>query len=352
MSLEIALRLIAGFILLGLNAFFVASEFALTRLRQYSRDEVVDSPAMERAWKMTETLELYLTGCQIGITSTSIILGVVAEPAVTALFEMVLGGLELGWISSYSISIVLSVILINFIHTVWGEQTPTYLGVEKAKAVSRYCAYPLYWWNKMIYPVLYLGDSLTKGTLRLFGIQMKRSWLEGPDEEPSKADIRSEIANLLKTEGVPRDRRKEVMKALEIDEIPVEQIMVPREKIITLSTKRSLAENLRIIYDNMHARYPLIEDSLEEFKGILYTPEILGNIEALKNGEKELDDFDWPKMTVSSDLPVSHLIDRFQQQHHELALVTNNGRVLGLVTLTDALEVIVGSVEDPLDLAG
>jgi len=351
MTSEIVVRLLAGVVLLGLNAFFVASEFALTRLRQYPKDEIVDGPAMERAWKMTETLEMYLTGCQIGITSTSIILGVVSEPAVTVLFEMLIGGMEIGWISSYSISIVLSVVVINFIHTVWGEQTPTYLGVEKAQTVARYCAYPLYWWNKLILPVLILGDRLTKGTLRLFGIRMKRSWLEDSGQETSRADVRSEIASLLKTEGIPRDRREEVMKALEIDEIPIKEIMVKRKDIITLSTRLSFDENLRIIHENMHARYPLIDDTLEDFKGILYTPEILGNINDLKSGEKELDDFDWPKMTVPGKLPVSHLIDRFQQQNQELALVTNNGRVEGLVTLTDALEVIVGSVEDPLDLA-
>lgn len=120
------------------NAFFVATEFALTRLRQYRQEEIQENSGLSRAWKMTERLEIYLTGCQVGITSTSILLGVIAEPAVTQLIELLIAGAEIGSFTTHGISIVLSVVLINFAHTIWGEQTPTYLGVEKAKTVARY----------------------------------------------------------------------------------------------------------------------------------------------------------------------------------------------------------------------
>ena len=347
--MEFYLRLLGGVILLLLNAFYVAAEFALTRLRQYDRDELEDHAGLNRAWEMTKTLEIYLTSCQIGITTTSILLGVIAEPAVTQLFELLIPAGTFGAVTSHSISIVLSVSLINLIHTIWGEQAPTYLGVERAKTVARYCATPLYWWTYAIYPLLVFGDRITKATLRLFGIEMKRTWLK---EETTSAsgDIRSEMVNLLKTEGVSDERRKEVIKALDIDNITTKEIMIPREEIISLSTKKSFRENLEIIRRHMHARYPLVGETIDDLKGILYTPQITANTEDLVNGSKELDDFDWPKMVVEQDLPVSKLIDRFQVEHHELALVKENGRITGLVTLTDAIEVIIGSAEDPLDM--
>lgn len=347
--MEMYLRLLGGVILLLLNAFYVATEFALTRLRQYDRNELDDHAGLNRAWEMTKTLEIYLTSCQIGITTTSILLGVIAEPAVTQLFELLIPEGAFGTVTSHTISIVLSVSLINLIHTIWGEQAPTYLGVERAKTVARYCATPLYWWTYAIYPLLVLGDRITKATLRLFGIEMQRTWIK--EETASAAgDVRAEMVNLLKSEGVSDDRRKEVINALDIDNIDTKEIMIPRDSIISLSTEKTFQENLDIISRHMHARYPLVGESIDDFKGILYTPQITANTEDLVNGNKELDDFDWPEMVVTEDLPVSKLIDRFQHEHQELALVKANGRITGLVTLTDAVEVIIGSAEDPLDL--
>jgi CBS domain containing-hemolysin-like protein len=122
MSLTIAFQLLGGVFLLAANAFFVAIEFALTRLRQYDKEELGDDPGLQRAWKMTEELEIHLTGCQVGITTTSILLGVIAEPGVTKLIQLIIPT-GIGSFSSHSISIVLSLIIINFVHTVWGLPT-------------------------------------------------------------------------------------------------------------------------------------------------------------------------------------------------------------------------------------
>ncbi|MFH5885602.1 CNNM domain-containing protein [Halalkalibaculum sp. DA3122] len=347
--MELFLRLSGGVILLLLNAFYVAAEFALTRLRQYDRSELGDNSGLKRAWEMTRTLEIYLTSCQIGITTTSILLGVIAEPAVTELIELLMPAITIGPVSSHTISIILSVSIINLVHTIWGEQAPTYLGVERAKTVARYSAYPLYWWTYAIYPLLIFGDRVTKATLKLFGIEMERTWIK-EESSPGSGDIRSEMINLLKTGGVSSDRREEVINALNIDNLTVKDIMIPRDEIISLSTENSFQENLDIMRGHMHARYPLVGETVDDFKGILYTPQIAANSKELIANDKELDDFDWPKMIVSQDMAVSELIDHFQQEHHELALVKADNQITGLVTLTDAMETIIGSAEDPLDL--
>lgn len=348
--MELTIRLLSGLMLLLLNAFFVASEFALTRLRQYKREELGNGYGMKRAWEMTKRLEIYLTSCQIGITTTSILLGVIAEPAVTELIKLLFATETIGGISTHIISITLSVVLINFIHTIWGEQAPTYLGVERARLVAKYTAGPLYWWTYTIYPFLVLGDWITKATLKLFNIEMERSWLK--KESSSTQDIRSKMAELLKSGDLEDDRQKEVLNALDIDKIPVQEIMIPRKDIVTMSTKRSFSENIDTLKQHMHARYPLVGNSIDDFRGILYTPQITANMQELLEGSKELDDFDWPRLVVSKDLPVSELIDYFQEQQQELALVQEDDRTIGLVTLTDALETIIGSSEDPLDLLG
>lgn len=346
--MELFIRLLSGVILLLLNAFFVATEFALTRLRQYKREDLNESPGLNRAWEMTKTLEIYLTSCQIGITTTSILLGVITEPAVTQLIELLFTTEAIGGITTHTISIVLSVVIINFVHTIWGEQAPTYLGVERAKSVARYCANPLYWWTYAIYPFLILGDWITKATLKLFNIEIERSWLK--EDVSSTGNIRSEMVELLKSGDLEGERQREIINALDIDQIPVEEIMIPRKEVVWLSTEKSFPENMANLQQHMHARYPLVGETVDDFRGILYTPQITANMEELLDGTKKLDDFDWPRMVVSKELPVSKLIDRFQEEHQELALVQENNRTIGLVTLTDALETIIGSAEDPLDL--
>jgi CBS domain containing-hemolysin-like protein len=297
---------------------------------------------------MTKTLEIYLTSCQIGITTTSILLGVIAEPAVTQLIELLFTVETIGNISSHTISIILSVLVINFVHTIWGEQAPTYLGVERAKSVAKYTAGPLYWWTYAIYPFLLLGDRITKATLKLFNIEMERSWLR--QEVTTTEEIRSEMAELLKSGDMEDERQEEILNALDIERIPVKEIMIPKDDIVTMSREKSFRDNLDTLQQHMHVRYPLIGKNIDDFIGILYTPQITANIEDLLNGNKELDDFDWPRMLIEQDLPVSKLIDRFQEEHQELALVKDQGKITGLVTLTDALETIIGSAEDPLDL--
>ena len=118
--LEIGLRILGGIILIGVNAYFVAIEFALTRLRQYPESEF-NTPGLELAWKMTNDLEFYLTTCQVWISATSIALGIIAEPGLAALFEPLFENTTLASVGAGSL---LGFFIINLVHLTHGEQTP------------------------------------------------------------------------------------------------------------------------------------------------------------------------------------------------------------------------------------
>src|SRR6056297_4312178 len=180
-SFEIGIRLVAGVLLILANGFFVAIEFALTRARQFSEEEFVGDGhrALERAWEMTQNLEIYLTTCQVGITASSIAVGIVAEPALAALFEPLFVG---GPLASVGAGAIIAFGIINLVHLTHGEQTPTYLGVERARFVCRYGATPLYWFAKVISPLIAVGDSVAKWTLGLFGVEMSGAWLETEED--------------------------------------------------------------------------------------------------------------------------------------------------------------------------
>ena len=351
--IETAIRLTAGVALILANGFFVTTEFALTRLRQFSRQELEGSDRLARAWEMTERLEIYLTGCQLGITASSILLGVVAEPAITRLIEAAVGVVGLSAGARHALSITAAVVLINLIHKIWGEQAPTYLGVERPLEVLERLSPVLWWWTKVMRPVILLGDGIAKATLGLFGVEISRSWLEAEEDEgpiTSYLELRQRLRGLLRRgEHLDGEREREVLRALEIQDIAVREVMVPRGEVVSLSTERPLEENLRTVADLRYLRFPLVGESLDDVRGTVYLTSVFAALDELRAGRTTLAEIAVEPVLVDADLPVSGAIDRFQEERQELAFVMDGGRVAGILTSTDALETIAGELRDPFD---
>ncbi len=344
--LEIGLRILGGLILIGVNAYFVAIEFALTRLRQYPESEL-DTPGLELAWDMTKDLEFYLTTCQVWISATSIALGIIAEPGLAALFEPLFENTTLASVGAGSL---LGFFIINLVHLTHGEQTPTYLGVERSKQVAQYGARPLYWFAKILAPAIWVGDSVAKATLGLFGIEMTQAWTETEKEViETRADLRNRLGSVLEEGNLPEERREEIMNALTIGEQSVREVMIPPEEIVALSTEESPKSNFQTLEEHPHTRYPLVGDDLTDFQGVVYSPALFTHREQLSGGNGNFSELAAPTMTLSPDTDVSDAIDQFQTERQELALVIEDGEVVGLVTVTDLLETIIGDIEDPLD---
>lgn len=347
------IRLLGGVMLLLSNGFFVTTEFALTRVRQFGEEQFQER-GLKRAWEMTERLEIFLSGCQVGITISSIGLGVVAEPAVAAVLDPLVVAIGLTPPSSTghtTVAVLVGFGLINLLHVIIGEQAPTYLGIERTKFVAKYGAPLLYWWTKLMFPVIFVADRVAKSILGLFGVSIERSWAEEEfDEEPSsRSALRRQMGETLTNAGITEERRQEILNALEIGNTRVEEIMNPREDIYALSTEADLETNLDRISSSPHVRFPLVGESLEDFVGIVYTPAVFRHMGDLTDGSLDLTEIAAPPMTVSNDTMVSDLIDQFQAENQELALVIEDGKVVGLVAATDAFEAIIGELEDPLD---
>ena len=348
-SFEIGIRLVAGVLLILANGFFVAIEFALTRARQFSEEEFVGDGhrALERAWEMTHNLEIYLTTCQVGITASSIAVGIVAEPALAAIFEPLFADTALAAVGSGAI---IAFLIINLVHLTHGEQTPTYLGVERSRLVCKYGATPLYWFNWLISPLITFGDWIAKTTLRLFDVEMTGAWLETEEDViESRADLRNRLGSVLDEGDLSDERRDEVMNAFQIGERPIREVMVPAEDVVALSTEVDAEENFQRMAENPHTRYPLIGDEMTDFRGIVYLPIITQYRDEVADGDIDFTELGAPPMTVSPDVDVSDAIDRFQAERQELALVIEDGEVVGMVTVTDLLESVTGDIEDPLD---
>ncbi len=296
---------------------------------------------------MTDDLEIYLTSCQVGITASSIAVGIVAEPALAAVVEPVFEGSA---VAGVGLGAVVAFVIINLVHLTHGEQTPTYLGVERTKTVCRYGARPLYWFTRLTRPIIAVGDTVAKWTLKLFGVEMTGAWLEAEQEAiETRADLRQKLSSTLAAGDLPEDRREEVVNALRVGEQPVADIMVPRDDVVSLSVSASTASNLAVMEEHPHTRFPLVGDTLEEFRGIVYMPAFVKHLREFADDELDFEAVASPPMTLSPETTVSDAIDRFQMEGQELALVVGDGEVRGLLTATDAFEAVVGDIEDPLD---
>ena len=343
---EIALRVAAGVALILINAYFVAIEFGLTRLRQYPESEM-DTPGLRRAWEMTDDLEFYLTTCQVWISGTSIALGIVAEPGLAALFAPVFTNTAL---ASAGAGSLLGFFLINMVHLTHGEQTPTYLGVERSKQVANYGSRPLYWFAWLISPLIKVGDWVAKTTLGLFGVEMTGSWTEAEEEVlETRAELRNRLGSMMEDVELPEERREEVLSALDVDRVTVADVMTPPGEVVSLTTEASVAANLDRIRDTPHTRFPLVGADPTDFEGIVYAPSIVSRYDELRDGDLTFADVAAPPMTISADASVSSAFDQFQAESQELALVIEDGEVVGLLTATDAMEAVMGQLEDPLD---
>ncbi|QLD89960.1 HlyC/CorC family transporter [Natronomonas salina] len=349
--LEVSFRLVAGTLLILANGFFVAIEFGLTRARQYTESEFLGesggSGGLRRAWEMTSDLELYLTTCQVGITASSIAVGIVAEPALAALFEPLFAGSRLATVGGGA---VLAFLVINLVHLTHGEQTPTYLGVERSRTVCRYGAPPLYWFYRLISPIITFGDWIAKLTLKLFGVEMTGAWLETEEDViESRADLRNRLGSALEESDLSEERHEEVMNALAIGEQPIREVLIPADDVVALSTADDAEENLRRMETHPHTRYPLVGEELTDFRGIVYSPVLAQYREELASGDIDFEELAAPPMTLSPDVDVSDAVDQFQAENQELALVIEDGEVVGMVTVTDLFEAVMGDIEDPID---
>lgn len=355
MAWIVTAQLVGGLILLLGNAFFVTTEFALTRVPQFDEAEFQAHWGLQRAWSMTEELEIYLSGCQVGITVCSVGLGVVAEPGLTHLLEAVLPG-GVGTMSAHALAVTIALAVMNLLHVVVGEQAPTYLGIERTKTISKYLAPGLYWWTRLLRPVIRTADWIAKGLLSLFGVTITRSWTEeesGNESErahlSSHGAVRREIGEVLSRANLSRERRAEILRAVDIEQIPVRAIMVPRSEVVALSTSDDLHETLHEMRAHPYNRYPLLNPDWENVYGTLYMTAVFRHLPELERGDTTLTEIAEPAVWVEPELPISDLIDRLQQKQQEIAIVHAEEGPRGIVTSTDAFEAIAGELEDPAD---
>jgi len=333
-------------LLVFLNGFFVAAEFAMVKVRS-SR---IDSLAMggnrraRFATNVTNHLDAYLSACQLGITLSSLGLGWIGEPAIAKTIEPLL--LHLGFSATliHTISFIIAFSIITLLHIVLGELAPKTIAIRKAEAVTMWTALPLIAFHKLMYPFIWLLNGTANWLLK------KVVHLE-PATEHDSAHTEEEIRILMKEShksGLIDNTELTLMDNIfDFAETNAREIMIPRTEMICLYADQPFEDNQAVALKEMHTRYPLCDGDKDNIIGFVHIKDLL---KVSAQGIKDIRTIMRPITTVPESMQISSLLKLMQKKKTQIALLIDEyGGTSGLVTLEDIMEEIVGEIQDEFD---
>ncbi len=329
-----------------LNGFFVAAEFGLVKVRGGQLEELVNQgrPFARTALWLGARLDASLSACQLGITMASLGLGWVGEPAFAQLLAPLFAQLGITSVTAlHTTSFVVAFTIITSLHLIIGEQAPKIYAIRRPESVALWCALPLKFFYIFSYPFLIVLSVATSRILRLVGIEAASEH----DAPHSEAEIRALVRQAHVHGELTRAEHRLIHAIFEFDDMICRRVMVPRRDAVFLDVDQTFPECLEIIARTKHSRYPLCEDSLEHVIGIVHVKDLVG---VDPKSPVDLQKYARPPHHVPETMPMSQLLRHFQRTHQLMAMVVDeHGTIVGVVTLENVMEQIVGSVEDEFD---
>ena len=327
-------------VLVALNGFFVAAEFALVKIRPTQLDAHAATLRGRRARYMVEHLEAYLSACQLGITLASLALGWVGEPAVAHTLEPLFAAMGLSDAWLHTVSLILAFSLITTLHIVLGEQAPKVFAIRKPEPTSLWIAIPLHTFYMMSFPAIWLLNKMSNATLRLVGLEPV-----GEGEAHEEEEIRRLLASHQESR-LPEHKRELLDNIFELSHRVARQIMVPRAEVVSLDTLAPLADSLEIARTSGHTRFPLCEGDLDRTIGLVHIKDLF----RAKRSPEHLEEVRREIFFIPETLSLERLLRRMRHEHlHMAAVLDEYGGVAGIVTLENVIEEIVGEIQDEFD---
>lgn len=329
-----------------LNAFFVAAEFAIVKVRDSQLTAAIDDGVRgaKFAQHVTRNLDAYLSAGQLGITLTSIALGIFGEPFVAVVVQPML--FKMGVTSEVVVrwtSIGIAYAIVTYLHVVLGEQTPKVLAIRKSLQMSLLIARPLHVFYIVLKPAIWILSGSTNLVLRLFGITSVSEHEIAHSEE----ELRHIVAESQKSKEVTETEKDILLNALALNDRCARDVMTPRNAVISLDADDEFEKNLKIAIDAKHTRYPLVEGHLDHAIGLIHIKDLLALIGKPQPDLRKIKrDFHM----VPELMPVDKLLRFCLDKHvHFVLAVDEFGGAVGVVTLDNVLEEIVGDIQDEFD---
>jgi len=342
-----SLNIIAALVLVFVNGFFVACEFALVKVRESRLDEMVRDrrPFAGIARWLVQQLDASLSACQLGITMASLGLGWIGEPALARLLRPVLLGVGLqSEILIHGAAFTVAFTAITAGHLVLGEQAPKIFAIRRPETVLLWFALPLRIFYFLSYPLMISLNAATGVILRMAGIGSASEHETAHSEE----EIRAMLSRSHQQGELTRSEHRLLNAIFEFDDLVCRQIMIPRNDTVFMEINQPLPECIELAKRTKHSRYPVCDTSMDKVLGVVHIKDLIG-----MPAEEAVDlrTLMRPPHYVPETIPASRLLRQFQATHQHMAFVLDEyGTVIGTVTLENVIEQIVGSVEDEFDI--
>ncbi|KZE47026.1 hypothetical protein AV540_20795 [Brevibacillus parabrevis] len=332
-------------ILVFLNGFFVATEFAVVKVRESRIAQLVaeGNKRAENVEQVIHNLDAYLSACQLGITLASLGLGWLGEPAVAHLLHPVFRYFQLNETLVSSISFIIAFSVITFLHIVLGELAPKTLAIQRTEMVVLAVSRPIQLFHKVMYPFIALLNWSASRILSLFHISM-----ESHQEAHTEEEIRILVNESHKSGLIDQTELMLVDNIFDFSETMAREIMVPRTDMVVLNVRDPFDENVRLVQNGRFTRYPVVDGDKDHVVGSLHIKDMLTGL--LEGEHSDLKTLMRPVLTVPETISISRLLTMLQKQRGQMAIIIDEyGGTAGLVTLEDIMEEIVGDIQDEFD---
>jgi CBS domain containing-hemolysin-like protein len=344
------LLLLAVVVLVLLNGFFVAAEFALVRVRRAKVEE--DAEEGKRGagivLRQLDELSKYLAACQLGITFTSLGIGFLGEPAVADVIESLLGDSVPHGVS-LAISLALAYLITTSLHITIGEQVPKIYAINRAENVARWIARPLHLFTQIFNPFIHVLNAVSNAMLRVVGIRATNEYEEGGSPE----ELKVLIAQSLSGGQLDIGEAQMLTGVFHLHEQQARQVMTPAPAVVTVDLSENVETALRRCVSSGHTRLVVTEDeNHDRVKGIVHANS-LAQLLLTEGPESRIDDLVREAPIVPETKPLDDLLADLQRQRSSLAVVIDEyGRTAGIVTVEDIIEEVVGEIDDETDPLG
>ena len=336
-------------LLLAANGFYVAAEFALVKARGFRIETLSNegSAAAKLTVRIQANLESYLAACQLGITMASLGLGWEGEPAVAAILEPWFTQMGVPDAMLHTSAFLVGFLIFSALHIVVGEQVPKTLAIRKAEPVSVWVSYPLHFSYLLAWPLNWLLSRATNAILSLF----KVAEVSHVDVF-SGAEIKGLVANSKKHGEIQESQADMLHNLFEFDQRQVGRIMIPVISAQVLDISASPEESLKVIRQTRHSRFPLIDSSNSDVLiGMVLVKDIHhALLDGVARPWSQLEKFKREAMVVPESQRIAELFDSMRiRRAHMACVVDEYGGFIGIITLEDLLEEIVGEIDDETD---
>ena len=345
-----AVLLVLLFVLIAINGVFVAAEFALVRSRR-SRVEQLASEGSKGATGVLEQLDRideFLSACQLGITMASIGIGFLGEPAVAELIEPVFGGISHG--VAVAISVAIAYALVTTLHVVVGEQAPKLFAISRPEESARVLAAPLRWFRRITAPFTVALTWMANGVARLFGVRPG----EIDEQQPTSEDLQVLISQSAVRGKLDPGEAVMLRGVFHLHEQEAREVMTPIPAVVVVDYSSNVSDALNLCISSGHNRLVVVEDgNADRVRGVVHALR-LARLMMSDGPEAKIESAVRDALIVPETKPLDDLLTELQRQRSSMGVVVDEyGRTVGIVTVEDILEEVVGEIEDETDpLAG